>query len=177
MTKTKWVLVALLAGTLVTAATLKRTMASNDQFVQNPDQHQHHQAQQQRRPPSDMPPLLADGATNPYAIPDLIAYEILLNSVALPTAVSEIDLLRVKILAEKTNLDPDKVGMLKTAAHAFRDRIISLDAQAKVIKDRDWPKPGPAALNELSALQKQKEAILSEVFNSLVKQLSNEEKE
>lgn len=180
MTKSKWIVVVVLACALITVGAFKRTSASNaqpTQAVQNQDPHQHHQQSQQARVPSEMPPLLADGATNPQAIPDLIAYEILFNSVAIPTAASEVDRLRANNMAEQTDLSSEKIETLRSAANSFRDKIANLDAQAKVIKDRHWPKPGAAAQNDLIALQKRKEAVLRQEFNSLTKQLNDEEQE
>ena len=85
MTKSKWILVVVLASALITVGAFKRTSASNDQptqEVQNQDPHQHHQQLQQAGVPTEMPPLLVDGATNPYAVSDLVAYEFLLKSIA-----------------------------------------------------------------------------------------------
>jgi hypothetical protein len=166
MTKEKWIMAIILVAGILAIGFIRST-ASNS--------HLSHQHQQQAS--ALLPPLMADGATNPSAIPDLIAFEFLLNSVADGLGTSEIERSRAKILAEKTNLPPDKIELLKSTANTFRLDIRNLDAQVMEIKDRHWPKPNPSVFNELSALQKQKEARLSGALNSLLAQLNDEEKE
>ena len=169
-TKVKWSLVILLTAVLVTTA-LNRTMASNNQQA---DQHQH---QHQQNQVSALPPLLVDGALYPHAIPDLVAYEFLFNSVADGASTTESDRLRAKVFAGKTGLDDQKRQVLTTMANSFRATLAPLNAQAKELKDRNWPIPSPAVLAQLDKLQRQKETILRERFNALMEQLNGSDKE
>ena len=165
ITKTKWALALLLMATVL-AIPLIRSRASNN-----------HQPNPQQTKDS-LPPLLADGATDPSAIPDLIAIEILFKSVSVTDndGNNETERSRAKAFIGQTKLAADKAEKLTAFANNFRESIRDLDAQAMNIKDRHWPKPGPEALNQLSALQKQKEAALNRVFTSLLENLNDEDK-
>ncbi len=139
-----------------------------------PNRHQAHLFQQQT--PAPPPPLLADGAINPSAVPDLIAYEILLTSVA-EAGAAEVDGLRARLLAEKTKLPADKIELLKVAANTYRANVKRLDAQAAEIKERHRPNPAQTAAAQLGELQRQKEAMLSGIISSFLGKLNNDEKE
>lgn len=173
MTKSKWALVVLVMITLGATA-IHRSIASN----QPQDHRQHHQAlQSQAQPSASLPPLIADGANNPSAIPDLVAYEILLNSVADNSEISEPERLRARELGKKTGLPADKIESLKNTANKFKGDIKGFDAQALELKDRHWPKPDQSVRGQLNALQHQKEAALRKAFQSLLDGLSDEDKE
>jgi hypothetical protein len=172
--KVKWTLFILLAAVLVTTA-INRTIASNHQQTNQPDHHQHHQ--QQRNQASALPPLLVDGALNPNAIPDLVAYEFLLNSVADGAGTTEPDRIRAKILVGKTGLSEQKNQALTATANSFRVALAPLNAQAKELKDRNWPTPSSSVLAQLDNLQRQKETILRARFNALLEQLNDDDKE
>jgi hypothetical protein len=155
MTKVKWIMAAILVAGVLSMAIVRST-ASN-----------HHQERQHRQQTStSLPPLLADGSTNPSAVPDLVAYEILLNSVADGAGSdgigsSEAERSRAGILAKKTKLSTDKIELLKATANTFKANIRNLDTQAMELKDRHWPRPNQSVFNELSALQRQKEGVPS----------------
>lgn len=123
-----------------------------------------------------LPSPLADGATNPDAVPDLIAYEILLNSIA-GNSVGELDRLRADVLAKQTKLPVEKVELLKQHALNFKLEIKALDNEVEGLKKAYWPKPSPAVMNQLAALQKQKEAILDRVVHAFVDRLNDDEKQ
>lgn len=178
MTKSKWIVVVVLAGALITVGAFKRTSASNDQptqGVQNQDPHQHHQ--QQVRKPLELPALLVDGATNPHAVPDLIAYEFLFNSIADGAGTTEPDRIRAKVFVQKTGLDEQKNQKLVATANSLREAVVPLKAQAKDLKDRHWPTPSQSVMAQLNNLQRQKETILKERFNSLMEQLNTSDRE
>lgn len=124
-----------------------------------------------------LPSPIADGATNPDAVPDLIAYEILLNSIAEGNGAGELDRLRADVLAKQTKLSAEKVELLKQHASNFQLEIRALDTEVEELKKAHWPKPSPAVMNQLAALQKQKEAILDRVIHAYLARLSDEEKQ
>ena len=135
--------------------------------------HDHSHAQQKAVGP--MPPLLADGANNPAAIPDRIAYEILFNSITTAPQASEAERKIAQGLAKKTGLDDAKTELLRQISNDFKSRISAFDRQAMELKDRHWPKPSVAVMNQLDALQKQKEAVLDGMINSLPGRLGAED--
>src|SRR5262245_7251361 len=168
MTRTKWVVTLLLAVSVLSAPFM-RSKASN-----------HHRSQEQKAP-ATLPPLIADGSVDPDKIPDMIAFEILLKSVEVRSIAdgvgdSELERLRAKVLAEKTNLPADKIEILIATANNFKDSIKILDAQAMDVKDRQWPKSNQAAINQLSGLQKKKDTQLRQAYLSLLSQLTPEDK-
>jgi hypothetical protein len=155
MKKAKWALVTFLAiGSL--SVLFFASVAS--------DYHKTHSHQQR---PSNVPVPVADGATNPSAVPDLIAYEILFNSVA-DEGSGGLEKSRAKLFGEKTKLSVDKIDLLRSTANYFKVSIKHFDAEAMGLKDAHWPRPAPAVLNQLAALQKQKEATLNAAVNSLL---------
>ena len=135
--------------------------------------HDHSHAQQ--KAVGQLPPLLADGANNPAAIPDRIAYEILFNSTATTPQTSEAERKVAQGLAKKTGLDDAKAELLRQISNDFKSRISAFDRQALELKDRHWPKPSAAVMNQLDALQKQKEAVLDGMINSLPGRLGTED--
>ena len=178
MTKSKWIAVVVLASALITVGAFKRTSASNDQPVQNQDPHQHHQLQQQQAGvPVEMPPLLVDGATNPQAVSDLVAYEFLLKSIA-DGGANETDAERGRatMLLEKSRLGEKDAALLKAAANGFKGGLTALDAQAKEIKDRNWPNPSRNAMDRLAQLQQQKESMLKQRIDSLFSLMSEDQR-
>ncbi len=179
MTKIKWTWTLVILVTVALSATaIRHTMAQAQQ-----DHSQHQMAAQTSAATKDSgPPPIADGDTNPGAIPDLVAYEFLLNSIAEGPALSEPERLRAKMLAEEMSsvrigLAKEKVALVKETANKFKDDIKSFDAESKGLKDRNWPKPDQSIFGQLNALQQQKEASLRKAFNSLLGQLSDEDKE
>jgi hypothetical protein len=180
MTKSKWIVVVVLASALITVGAFKRTSASNDlpvQADQNQDPHQHHQQLQQARVPSEMPPLLVDGATNPYAVSDLVAYEFLLKSIA-DGGANETDAERgrAKMLLDKSRLGEKDAALLKAVANGFKGGLTALDAQAKAIKDRNWPNPSRNVMDRLAQLQQQKETMLKQRMDSLFSLMSEDQR-
>jgi len=135
--------------------------------------HDHSHKQQQAVGPA--PPLLADGASNPAAIPDRIAYEILFTSITTTPQAGEAERKIAQGLARKTGLDDAKAELLRQIGNDFRNRISVFDRQAMELKDRHWPKPSVAVMNQLDALQKQKEAVLDGMIYSLPGRLGAEE--
>lgn len=79
---------------------------------------------------ANLPPLLVDGASNPSAIPDSVAYEILFSSVADGANVNEVERLRARHFAEKTKLSSEGINLLRLSANRFRVNVSVLDTQA-----------------------------------------------
>jgi hypothetical protein len=168
MTKMKWGFVALLM-VVIGAAAISRSVASNKQ--------QDHSAHQQAQGKKEYQPVLVDGSKTPNAIPDLVAYEFLFNSVANGAGTTETDRIRAKHYIGKTNLKEQKQKLIIEKANGLKENIKTLDAQAKEIKDRNWPNPSSAVMAHLNQLQAQKEKMIREQIDTLRDQLSNEEKE
>ncbi len=139
--------------------------------VNKPKSHDHTHMQQK----GNMPPLLANGVDNPAAIPDIIAYEILFNSITTAPVTGEAERKVAQGLAKKMNLDDAKTELIRQSANDFKSRISAFDQQALELKDRHWPKPAPAVMNQLDALQKQKEGILNGIIKSLPERLGAED--
>jgi hypothetical protein len=169
MTKAKWASVILLTAVLITTV-LHRIMASNPQ--------QPHQSDYHHRPdqPTALPPLLVDGAKNPDAVPDVVAYEFLFNSVADGAGTTQPEKLRASYLAQKTGLNERNLRALTDKANDFRQGLDPLDAQAKELKDSHWPTPPQWVMDNLADLQRQKEVLLKERFEALLMELDEKEK-
>ncbi len=169
MTKSKWALVVLVMVALGVTA-IHRSIASNQ-----PQDHQHHQQAQKDKPKTPTP--FADGAVNPNAIPDLVAYEFLFNSVADGAGLTEPERMRAKLFVEKIGLDDLQRKKVIATANGFREKEAPLKAQAKELKDRNWPNPSSSVMAQLGNLQAQKERALREEFRSLREQLNDSDKE
>lgn len=135
--------------------------------------HDHSHARQAAT--GQLPPLIANGADNPAAIPDRIAYEILFTSITTTPQAGEAERKVAQGLAKKTGLDDAKAELLRQIGNDFRNRISAFDRQAMELKDRHWPKPSLAVMNQLDALQKQKEAVLDGMIHSLPGRLGAED--
>lgn len=139
--------------------------------VNKPKSHDHAHMQQK----GNMPPLLVNGADNPAAIPDIIAYEILFKSITTVPVTGEAERKIAQGLAKKMGLDEAKTDLIRQSANDFKSRIRAFDQQTLELKDRHWPKPSPAVMNQLDALQKQKEGILNGIIKSLPERLGDED--
>lgn len=135
----------------------------------------HDHSHKQQAATGQLPPLIANGSENPAAIPDRIAYEILFTSITTTPQAGEAERKIAQGLARKTGLDNAKAELLRQIGDDFRNRISTFDRQATELKDRHWPKPSVAVMNQLNALQKQKEAVLDGMIYSLPGRLGAEE--
>lgn len=130
-------------------------------------------------------PGTIDGSKNPNLIPDRAAYLVLFG--VIPEQKDEKSTKRVRdyvgqILGgcskckgvkdkdgfEKAKKDhnQDIDGFLRVAAD-FRQRKGALDRQVAEIKDRHWPNPSPAIMEQLTQLQRQKEAMVDELTSDI----------
>ncbi|MFN7946588.1 MAG: hypothetical protein U0Z53_14655 [Blastocatellia bacterium] len=114
-----------------------------------------------------LPPLIADGAQQPDAIPDWVAYDFLLHSIAPPATATDRDKKIAEALAKETGLGDIKTYVLKRLADETNKQISVLDQQAAALKDQYWPRPGPEVMQQLADLQKQKEAIIAKFIADL----------
>ncbi len=119
------------------------------------------------------PDVLADGAVNPAAISDRVAYELFFQSIL----VDETNAASVKsadLLVKQTGLDDFRLTTLKAIAKDLQQEIAKLDVQAKDIKDKYWPTPPPSAFADLNKLQAQKEALIAAAIQKLPEQLQSQ---
>lgn len=170
MTKSKWALVAILM-LAVGATAIHRSMASN----QSQDHQHHQQASPPQQAQQNLPPLLVDGAIDPSAIPDWVAYDFLFHSVTNGPDDSDLERTRASVLAQKAGLSEAKTKVLKDTASKCREELKILKAQERALKDQHWPKPSESIMGQLTALQHQKEAALHRSFRSLLVQLDDED--
>jgi acetylornithine deacetylase/succinyl-diaminopimelate desuccinylase-like protein len=128
------------------------------------------------------PPGTIDGAVHPEMIPDRSAYLMLFRLVANRRSEAEQHSIRSYLRsvaglgrAEANrpfdNTDADIEAVI-AAAEEFNERVTVLDGKAAEIKDRTWPNPAPGDLEQLSGLQRQKEALIDEMSLSLLRRLS-----
>ncbi len=170
MTKSKWGLVLLLM-LAIGAAALSRSMASN----QSQDHQHHQQASPPQQAQQNLPPLMADGANDPFAIPDWVAYDFLFILIADGPNNSDIERSRATVVAKQVGLSEAKTKLLKDTANKCREELKALKAQERALKDENWPKPSESVKGQLTALQNQKEAALHRSFRSLLVQLDDED--
>ncbi len=168
MTKMKWGFVALLM-IVIGAAAISRSVVSNKQ--------QDHSAHQQTQNKKEYQPVLIDGSVNPNAIPDLLAYEFFFSSVANGAGTTESAKRRAKYLIEKIKISEQTQKLITDKANGIKEQLKPLDAQAKDLKDQNWPSPSSSVMAQLNNLQAQKERMIREEIDTLQGQLNDKEKE
>jgi hypothetical protein len=171
MTKGKWALVVLLMFVLGATA-IHRSIASN----QTQD-HQHHQqtTQTQKGKPNPQTPII-DGAVDPNAIPDVVAYEHFFNSITNDAGAAERDIARANYFVDRIGLVESKKKIVIEKANSYRGEVKSFDAEAKALKDHNWPNPSDSVKAQLKNLQTRKERLLRKQYFSLLEQLTDTEK-
>lgn len=120
-----------------------------------------------RAAPSQQPVLKRNGAVNPQAIPDAVAYEFFFKSLISSPAEGAQGQNRAKAFALQTGLDDNDAEWLLQDAQKVYQEISKLDRQVKEIKDRTWPNPAAKVWSDLRALQRQKDAVILEQVQSL----------
>jgi hypothetical protein len=115
------------------------------------NQHSNHQSNAQRPQP------FVDGATNPGAIPDSAAREIVLRLLT----SDELNEGAKRAYLKVVGFDEAASAALTFAAHDFKRQTKQIEKEASDIKDKTWPNPDKAALDSLAGLQRQKEAVLA----------------
>jgi hypothetical protein len=118
---------------------------------QGQNQHSNHQSNAQRPQP------FVDGASNPGAIPDSAAREIVLRLLT----SDELNEGQKRAYLKEVGFDEGASAALTFAAHDFKRQTEQIEKDASEIKDRTWPNPDKATLDQLAGLQRQKEAILA----------------
>ncbi len=114
-----------------------------------------------------LPDVIADGAKQPDAIPDWVAYDILVHTITTPVTATTREKQVAANLAKEIGLGGVSTSSLQRAASNSIQEILVLDRQVAEIKDRYWPKPGNEVIEQLNDLQKQKEAILEKFVADL----------
>lgn len=153
------ILLSLVVVSLIVGISLQQSAAS--QPIQKQDHSQHVQKQ---------PDLVADGATNPEAISDRVAYELFFRSIV----ADETNAASVKtadLLAKQTGLEDFRLTNLKKLAKDLQQDIFVLDEKAREIKDKYWPNPPDSAFVELNILQAQKEKLIDAAIEKLPTEL------
>jgi len=134
-----------------------------------------------------------DGATKPEMIPNRVAYMLLFRFISnhreneakekqireyvrgiglgkqhrCPPHIAPDDCSLPNVGSGDSDIDA-----LIGVSESFQQRVSILDAQAKNIKDRTWPNPGPEVWEQLTLLQQQKEILTDEIIASLPSRLS-----
>lgn len=114
-----------------------------------------------------------DGATNPEMISDRIAYLMFFQLISEHLKTNEVkDRQRLEGYFDMTTLERADRDALINAATLLRQSTAPLAHQAKEIKDRNFPNPSPQVMQQLTALQRQREAITDESTATLPNRLS-----
>jgi hypothetical protein len=137
--------------------------------LQAQDTHQHHNSVLSPLNPAvaaqDRPGTVS-GQNDPQAIPDHVAFELFLRSLIPNSETDERELRRVKLYARDAGIEEGGEFWLLNAAREFGRQIGELDKQATVIKDRNWPKPSDAAMNQLIQLEARRVALVKSFMES-----------
>jgi hypothetical protein len=113
------------------------------------------------------PPGTIDGALNPQAIPDHVAYGAMLRML-MPRQNSDIERRRALAWAKVAGLDVVAANELYAMATEFGKRIGPVDRQITEVKNRStWPDPDEQTKLQLNELNRQKEQIVIELMASL----------
>ena len=67
----------------------------------------------------------------------------------------------------------DRQALLR-ASDEFNNEVGRLDEHAKAIKDKNWPNPTKAVLNQLTQLDNQKNAIVTAIVRRMLSRMSAE---
>ncbi len=116
-------------------------------------------------PPSSRIKKKISGAVEPNQIPDNVAYELFLRTVAVGNARS---------LVRSAGFDDEDVERIMSNANILNDRLTILDRQAHETKERASDSYNLQMNTELIKLQKQKDGYVAETVNQyLLKRLSD----
>jgi hypothetical protein len=148
-----------LALVIVFAATLMNVNpASGWLKVESLAAHDHGQNQHSNHLSNAQGPQpFVNGATNPGAIPDSAAREIVLRLLT----SDELNEGAKRAYLKEVGFNEGASAALTFAAHDFKRQTEQIEKEASEIKDRTWPTPDKATLDQLAGLQRQKEAILA----------------
>src|SRR5262245_7010343 len=123
------------------------------------DQHANHQSTKQRQ---EKQPII-DGAYNPNAISNSAAREIVMRLLT----SNELNEGHKRAYLKEAGFNEAVSAALMFAAHDFKRQTERIEKDASDIKDKTWPNPDNATLNQLADLQREKEAILISVAADL----------
>jgi len=125
---------------------------------------------QQKAARQDLPGTI-DGAANPSAISDRVAYQMLFYSLYVRPRAGLEKRRALAAAASNNELNDTEIDALLAAAEEFQSRVSVLDRKAAEIKDRHWPNPSAEVMAQLTELQRRKEAIIDEIIDSLPNRL------
>jgi len=120
------------------------------------------------------PPGTIDGAINKYLISDQAAYTILLRFVSHQPQANKA---AIDSYLKFHGFGETDIAAIKASAEDFRQRVAVVDGEAKKIKDKEWPNPTSTAMDNLTRLQQEKDAIVNGAMNSLLTRLSSQGQE
>lgn len=136
-----------------------------------------------QQPPVDESGMI-DGAKNPELIPDRVAYSLLFRVISgrrdpqskarLRSYIRQIGT-GVKGCAEadcSKRMNDADVDALVAAADEFEQQVAVLDQQAAEIKKAHWSNRTPEIMEQLTQLQRRKDAIVGQIVAALPKRLS-----
>jgi hypothetical protein len=114
-----------------------------------------------------------DGATNPEMISDRVAYSMFLQLIWDHLKTNETrDRQRLEGYFNMTTLGRMDRDVLINVATLLQQRTAPLTQQAKEIKNRNFPNPSPEVMQQLTLLQRQREAITDELIATIPNRLS-----
>lgn len=129
----------------------------------------HRQTQHKKAGPAPR----TDGTKNPELIPDAAAYEILFKLLSTTDPTEQKIELRKAAYLREAGFNSAEAAAISNAAYEYKRQIESLDTEVDNIKNQHWPRPSQAVMNQLTQLQRKKEAVIAEIVSGLQTQLNN----
>jgi hypothetical protein len=110
---------------------------------------------------------VVNGERNPAAIADSVAYDLFFRSLIFAPEERAVAESRLQALAAELELSEAETNLLREFAEKYNERVVALDRRAETIKDKHLSNLDAQDVEQLSALQKQKEAIVTSTVASL----------
>jgi len=120
------------------------------------------------------PAGIVEGSVTPSAIPNHVAYEIFFNSLIPPIELGTNAEGAVLAKLQQIGLSESDQGALRFLAAEFKTRLNSIDNQVNAMRAENLQPTSPATLLRLGDFQKQKQAMVEEMRDSIGQKLSAE---
>jgi hypothetical protein len=114
---------------------------------------------------------IVNGKNNPSLISDTVAYDVFFRSLVSSPRESAATQSRLRDLARKMGIAAGDADAIRAVAEEFSQNVALFDEQAGAIKDKHLPNLTPEDANQLTDLQKQKEALITSTVASLIGRL------